>query len=87
MLKDENGIIELNGQKINYSFKRDYFNGSNVPHLEFRSENANPISKTGYRSWFMSVNPDEFNSVKELIEWFLIGEGIRKKQENLQKWF
>lgn len=73
-LKDEVGSFLLNGVKVNYIFKNDYFSKepkpNGCPHIEFRSDEEgkpNDLTETGFRSYFFNGVFDE-NSVQEHIK-------------------
>ena len=68
-LKDGKGIITLNGIKIKWEFKKNYFDG--VPHLEFtgvKDKEPNLISETGYRSCFGQWDLSNYNSAEEIVK-------------------
>jgi len=72
--KDEEGFIMLNGTKVNYKFKGNYFGGSGLcPHLEFDSNKIPTlISETGYRSYFFYAEMiDDFENLNDLINWYV----------------
>jgi len=70
---DEEGILNLNGVEVRYTFKNEYFGyvGS-PPHIDFNSvieRTPNPITETGYRSHFFYQDElNDFNTFKEYLD-------------------
>lgn len=77
-LQNEDGSFMLDGVEVKYSFRTDYFSHDGKPcqypspHLEFKTEVPTIISETGYRSEFLTFDYNNYNSVQEIIDDFII---------------
>lgn len=91
--EDKEDYFILNGIKVNYKFKNDYFAKENpqpcgCPHFEFTTENKKPclITETGYRSDFCNLDVFETfeENLRDRIEVNVNGDKKKKIKYNLE---